>query len=60
VFLVRDGQRFPPGEVPAGAYTIEATFPNTQMEMAEVGTVEIKTGETVEIKCRSGFFACSR
>jgi serine/threonine protein kinase len=60
VFLVRDGQRFPPGEVPPGTYTIEATFPNTQMGMAEVGEVQIRAGETVEIKCRSGFFACSR
>jgi len=60
VELVRDGQRFPPGEIPPGRYAIEAVFSNTQMGMTQVGEVVIEAGENVEIKCRPGFFACSR
>jgi len=60
VELVSDQGRFPPGEIPPGRYAIEAVFPNTQMGMTRVGDVQIEPGENVEIKCRSGFFACSR
>jgi len=60
VELVDGGKRYGPGPIPPGHYVIEAEFPNTGMGMSASGTVTIAKGESVEITCRTGFFACSR
>ena len=57
VTLVSGGKRFPAGEVPAGTYTIEATFPDAGI--VEAGRLEVTAGSTINLICRGGFYQCS-
>jgi len=57
VELVAGEERYPvPGEVPAGRYTIEATFGD---EVVPSGTVAITEGSTVRLVCNSLFARCT-
>ena len=49
---------FGAGAIPAGAYTIQATFDGGEAQMA--GTVNIGDGERVRIVCIAGRQSCSR
>ena len=45
-----------PGRVPAGAYTVLATFPGH--EQAKAGEVNVLDGGALELVCKSGFRRC--
>ncbi len=55
-WLVAGGKRYSPGPVPAGSYTIEASFAGG--EAAVAGKVTIAAGQSVTIKCVSDFQRC--
>lgn len=56
VLLVGNGGRFPPGEVPPGTYSIEASFAGGLL--APAGKVTVAAGQTLTIKCLSDFARC--
>jgi serine/threonine-protein kinase len=57
VELVAGEERYPiPGEVPAGRYTIEATFGD---EVVPSGTVVVTEGSAVRVVCNSLFARCT-
>lgn len=56
VLLVRGSVHLSPGEVPAGSYSIMATFPGT--EPAVAGQVTVKANETLTLSCSSSFALC--
>ncbi len=60
VELVSGDKRYGPGEIPPGKYTIEAIFPNSGMGMNPAGKVTIAPGESAQINCKAGFFACTK
>lgn len=56
VFLVAGGKRFPPGELPAGTYTIEASFGGQAPTPA--GTITLSAGQVATVKCNASFMKC--
>jgi len=46
---------FPPGQVPPGRYTVEATFGSTKVNAA---TLNLRAGETWELRCDRDFTMC--
>ncbi len=56
LFLLGTSGRFPPGEIPAGSYTIHARFEGRGL--VEAGQVELKPGSAVTLTCDSGFALC--
>ncbi|MFH1466478.1 MAG: hypothetical protein ABIO70_18990, partial [Pseudomonadota bacterium] len=56
VVLVSAAGRFPPGEIPAGSYTVEARFPGRGQVQA--GRVQVAAGASVKLNCDSGFALC--
>ena len=56
VFLVAGGKRYPPGEVPAGTYTIEASFSGQAPTAA--GTITLAAGQSATVKCNGSFMKC--
>lgn len=56
VFLVSGGKRYPPGEVPAGTYTIEASFSGQAPTAA--GTITLVAGQSATVKCNGSFMKC--
>jgi len=58
LWLVRDGKRYAPGEVPAGAYEIQARFYEDQEGLAAAGDVVVEPGATVKLACDAMFEKC--
>ncbi len=56
ILLVGAGGRFPPGEVPAGTYSVEAAFGGGAL--APAGKVTVTAGQSVTIKCVADFARC--
>lgn len=56
VTLVGSAGRFSPGEVPPGAYTIEAAFAGGSA--APAGKITVTAGQAVTVKCVSDFARC--
>ncbi|GDX78919.1 hypothetical protein LBMAG42_07300 [Deltaproteobacteria bacterium] len=56
VFLVAGGKRYPPGELPAGTYTIEASFAGQAPTAA--GTITLAAGQAATVKCNGSFMKC--
>jgi len=56
VTLVGTAGRFPPGDVPPGAYTIEAAFAGGPA--APAGKITVTSGQSVTVKCVSDFARC--
>jgi hypothetical protein len=57
VVLLAGDERHPvPGDVPSGAYQIEATFP--ERPPGPAGQVTLHPGERVTLECKAGFFLC--
>lgn len=56
VVLVGNGGRFPPGDVAAGTYSIEASFGGGAP--APAGKVTVTGGQSVTIKCVADFARC--
>ncbi|MDP2313551.1 MAG: serine/threonine-protein kinase [Pseudomonadota bacterium] len=56
VELVANGKRFPMGDVPAGAYTIEAMFGDSAPIVA--GELRLVPNSTVTLRCDSVFTRC--
>lgn len=56
VFLVAGGKRYPPGEVPAGTYTIEASFAGQAPTAA--GTITLAAGQVATVNCNGSFMKC--
>jgi hypothetical protein len=54
--LVSGSKRYGPGRVPAGSYTIEATFPGRGTLQA--GTVRVVAGKTATVSCNAAFARC--
>jgi outer membrane biosynthesis protein TonB len=57
VALVAGDKRYPPGKVPAGKYTIEATFPGRGAVSA--GTVTVPADGEVTVSCSRAFARCT-
>jgi len=56
VSLVSAAGRFPPGQVPAGSYQVEARFPGRGVVQA--GQVRLAPGASLRLTCDSGFALC--
>lgn len=55
--LVSGDQRYPlPADVPAGSYSIEASFP--EIQRVKAGTVRVDEGREVTIRCSTAFLTC--
>jgi hypothetical protein len=57
VRLVGQAGNFPAGSVPAGSYTIMATFADGAPPTA-AGSVQVTEGSSLQIHCQSAFMAC--
>ncbi len=55
--LVSASGRFPPGEVPPGRYTVEATFGDATVTALQI---HLSAGEQVTITCDASFKMCRR
>lgn len=56
VFLVAGGKRYSPGDLPAGTYTIEASFGGQAPTAA--GSITLSAGQTATVKCNGSFMKC--
>lgn len=56
VLLVADGRKHGPGQVPAGTYTVTATFETGRQSF---GTVTLKPGDSVLVRCAPALSNCS-
>jgi hypothetical protein len=57
VVLIGGAGRFPPGEVPPGRYSVEATFGDSTVNALQVN---LSPGEQVTIACDAAFKMCKR
>jgi hypothetical protein len=57
VYLFAGSKHWPAGKVPAGEYTIEASFNGATATAA--GTVRVIAGETVNLQCNAMFEKCT-
>jgi hypothetical protein len=57
VRLRKGDSYFALSRVPAGAYTVVATFAGVE---ADAGTVSIGEGEQVNLRCSKAFLRCTR
>jgi serine/threonine protein kinase len=56
LFLVGAAGRFPPGDLPAGSYSVQARFDGRGL--VEAGTVQVDPGARITLTCDSGFALC--
>lgn len=57
IWLVGAAGRFPPGDVPAGSYTVKAFF--DPMSSVDAGTLSVRRGERWTVKCSKSMGVCS-
>ncbi len=57
IVLRNDSGSHGPGSVPPGRYVLHATFPGLEAPV-QAGEVELGAGQTVLLKCQSGFDRC--
>jgi serine/threonine protein kinase len=57
IWLVGANGRFPPGEVPPGAYTIKAFF--DPMSSTDAGSITVKAGQSAKVTCSKAMGICS-